>query len=81
MLIWNREQPIREIGSESLGKFKFNYTSLSTGSHNNHGQFWLQSESIPSQEIKNFQVEDIAKTIATVLDVKLDNLVEKTIGS
>lgn len=69
---WNREAPIKLIGSEELGQFEVKCYTRRTGEHNDNAIFWLNSSSLQPQELEaNLKIEDLAPTIATLLGVEL----------
>ncbi len=69
---WNRKDPIRLIGSEELGEFEVKCYTRRTGEHNDDAIFWLNSLSLNPQKLeKTLKVEDLAPTIATLLNIKL----------
>lgn len=72
IVMWNREYPIKLIGSEELGQFAVKCYTHRTGEHNENAIFWLQSSSVNTGKLATqIKVEDLAPTIARLLDIEL----------
>ncbi|NEQ73519.1 MAG: hypothetical protein F6K23_10830 [Okeania sp. SIO2C9] len=72
IVTWNREYPIRRVGSKELGEFELKCYTKRTGEHNDRAVFWLDSISLTPQKLESsIRVEDLAPTIGTLLDADL----------
>jgi predicted AlkP superfamily phosphohydrolase/phosphomutase len=72
IVLWNREYPLRVVGSEELGEFEVKCYTRRTGEHNDRAIFWLNSPSFTPQKLETtIKVEDLAPTIGVLLNAPL----------
>ncbi|MBE9126810.1 MULTISPECIES: alkaline phosphatase family protein [unclassified Coleofasciculus] len=72
VVLWNRDYPIRQVGSEELGQFEVKCYTRRSGEHNESALFWLNSSSLTARKLEiTIKVEDLAPTIGLLLDAPL----------
>lgn len=73
LVVWNRDRPITALSSEKTGLIRGTRMSHRTGDHTHTGAFLLAGPGIVSGEIATLRVENIAPTIAALLNFALPN--------
>jgi hypothetical protein len=71
---WNREAPIRCVGSPKIGTIDHVYRLNRTGDHRPQGMFLASGPSILPRQLNDFtSVNDFAPTIASLLGKSLSD--------
>lgn len=80
LIEWNRNQPIRRVGSDKIGTLEKQFTGVRTGDHQPNGLFVALGPDMQSQKLSEvISVMDFAPTIATLLNVSIENIEGKPI--
>ena len=71
LIEWEREAPVRSVGSPKIGRIDAEYTGIRTGDHRAPGMLIARGPGIAPGILPAIAVEDIAPTVAALLGVEL----------